>query len=135
MPNYYEILKVKANAGYPDIRAAYKRLALVYHPDRNGGKKEAEESFKLVYEAYKTLSNPSKRRIYDSKYAINKPIEVKYNYNNGGLYRSLLNNDALKTGVKYPKPVFKSKKRDVDFYLFWVTTVFVVLLIAILLLK
>lgn len=66
MNNFYEILGLNPNADATLIRAAYKRLALKYHPDRNPGFPEAEEIFKKINEAYHTLSDPAKRLNYDS---------------------------------------------------------------------
>jgi curved DNA-binding protein CbpA len=66
MRNYYEILGIDSSASAVQIRAAYKRKAMLYHPDHNPGSKEAEEMFKMVNEAYHTLSDPSKKSRYDS---------------------------------------------------------------------
>ena len=63
--DYYEVLGVSRNASQEEIKRAYRRLALKYHPDRNQGDKEAEEKFKEIVEAYSVLSDPEKRRIYD----------------------------------------------------------------------
>ncbi len=63
--DYYEILGVERNATLEEIKKAYRRLALKYHPDRNPGDKEAEEKFKEIVEAYSVLSDPEKRRLYD----------------------------------------------------------------------
>ncbi len=63
--DYYEILEVRRDASSAEIKKAYRKLALKYHPDRNQGQKEAEEKFKLVNEAYQVLSDPKKREIYD----------------------------------------------------------------------
>lgn len=63
--DYYEILGVPRNATLEEIKKAYRRLALKYHPDRNKGNKEAEEKFKEITEAYEVLSDENKRRIYD----------------------------------------------------------------------
>jgi molecular chaperone DnaJ len=63
--DYYQILGVAKNASDGDIKKAYRRLAVEYHPDRNQGSKEAEEKFKEVAEAYSVLSDPDKRAIYD----------------------------------------------------------------------
>ncbi|HEY4653108.1 MAG TPA: DnaJ domain-containing protein [Cyclobacteriaceae bacterium] len=66
MINYYAILDIDRNANSTEIRAAYKRQAMVYHPDRNAGEKEAEEHFKMVNEAYHVLSDSLKKAKYDS---------------------------------------------------------------------
>lgn len=63
--NYYQLLKVSSNASEEEIKAAYRKLAFQYHPDKNPGNPQAEEYFKLVNEAYRVLSNPEKRRYYD----------------------------------------------------------------------
>jgi len=64
--DYYEILGVSKNADSEELKKAYRKLALKYHPDRNQGDKEAEEKFKEAAEAYEVLSNPDKRKIYDT---------------------------------------------------------------------
>ncbi len=63
--DYYEVLGVAKTATDDEIKKAYRRLAMKYHPDRNGGDKAAEEKFKAVGEAYGVLSDPQKRAAYD----------------------------------------------------------------------
>ncbi len=63
--DYYKLLGVERNATTDEIRAAYRKLALKYHPDRNPGDKEAERKFKEISEAYDVLSDAEKRRLYD----------------------------------------------------------------------
>ncbi len=63
--DYYEILGISRDADIKDIKKAYRKLALKYHPDRNPGSKEAEEKFKEAAEAYSVLSDREKRRRYD----------------------------------------------------------------------
>ena len=63
--DYYKILGVDRHATLDEIKKAYRRLALKYHPDRNPGDKEAEEKFKEINEAYQVLSDPEKRARYD----------------------------------------------------------------------
>ncbi len=63
--DYYEVLGVDKNATPDELKKAYRKLALQYHPDRNPGDKEAEEKFKEAAEAYDVLSNPDKKARYD----------------------------------------------------------------------
>ena len=63
--DYYEVLGVSKNADASEIKKAYRKLALQYHPDKNPGNKEAEEKFKEAAEAYDVLGNEEKRRRYD----------------------------------------------------------------------
>ena len=63
--NYYEVLGVERGASQDDIKKAYRRLAMKYHPDRNPGDKAAEEKFKQIGEAYAVLSDEQKRAAYD----------------------------------------------------------------------
>ena len=63
--NYYEILGVDVNASEEEIKAAYRRAAMKWHPDRNSGSKESEVNFKLIKEAYEILMDADKRAHYD----------------------------------------------------------------------
>lgn len=63
--DYYEVLGVTREAGEREIKKAYKKLAMKYHPDRNQGNKGAEEQFKEVKEAYEILTDQNKRAAYD----------------------------------------------------------------------
>ncbi len=63
--DYYEVLGVTRDASEEDIRKAYRKLAHKYHPDKTGGDKQAEDSFKEIGEAYAVLSDPQKRAQYD----------------------------------------------------------------------
>jgi len=63
--DYYEVLGVGRDAGESDIKKAYRKLAVQYHPDKNPGDKAAEEKFKEAAEAYEVLSNPDKKAKYD----------------------------------------------------------------------
>ena len=63
--DYYEVLGVSRNASDSDLKKAYRRLAMKYHPDRNKGDAKAEARFKEISEAYDTLKDPKKRSEYD----------------------------------------------------------------------
>lgn len=63
--DYYEVLGVDRNASLDEIKKAYRKKAIQYHPDKNPGDKEAEEKFKEAAEAYSVLSDPDKRAKYD----------------------------------------------------------------------
>lgn len=66
--NYYKLLTINREATLNQIRNAYKKLALEYHPDKNKNNKEAEEKFKEILEAYEILSDPTTKVDYDSEY-------------------------------------------------------------------
>lgn len=63
--DYYQTLEIDRNATDADIKKAYRRLALKYHPDRNPGDKTSEEKFKMINEAYACLSDPQKKANFD----------------------------------------------------------------------
>lgn len=64
--DYYEVLGITREAGDEDIKKAYRKLAMQYHPDRNAGNKDAEEKFKEAAEAYEILKDDAKRQRYDA---------------------------------------------------------------------
>jgi molecular chaperone DnaJ len=65
MADFYNTLGVQRTASDDDIKKAYRKLAMTYHPDRNNGSREAEEKFKEITEAYDVLRDPNKRSMYD----------------------------------------------------------------------
>src|SRR5690349_23255374 len=65
MADFYSVLGVARGASEDEIKKAYRKLAMQYHPDRNNGSREAEEKFKEITEAYDVLRDPNKRAAYD----------------------------------------------------------------------
>ena len=65
MSDFYSVLGVQRSASDDEIKKAYRKLAMQYHPDRNNGSREAEEKFKEITEAYDVLRDPNKRATYD----------------------------------------------------------------------
>src|SRR6201994_1205536 len=63
--DYYDVLGVAKGADADEIKKAYRKMAIKYHPDKNEGDKAAEDKFKEAAEAYEVLSNPEKRQRYD----------------------------------------------------------------------
>ncbi|MFH0811649.1 MAG: DnaJ domain-containing protein [Pseudomonadota bacterium] len=92
--NYYNILGVEKDASEEEIKKAYRKLALLHHPDRNSGNEDAEEKFKEISEAYAILSDRNKRLTYDSyghtKFQKKYPSEdILHNINFPDLLREL----------------------------------------------
>ena len=71
--DYYEVLGVSKGATEDEIKKAYRKIAIKYHPDRNPGDKEAEEKFKEAAEAYNVLHDPKSRQQYD-QFGFNSPF-------------------------------------------------------------
>ncbi|MGA3174758.1 MAG: DnaJ C-terminal domain-containing protein [Syntrophorhabdales bacterium] len=92
--DYYDILGVQKKAPQDDIKKAYRKLALKYHPDRNPGNKQAEEQFKEINEAYAVLSDKDKRKEYDT-YGMSgfqqryTQEDIYRNFNIGDLFKDL----------------------------------------------
>jgi len=74
--DYYKILGVEKDASESDIKKAYRKLAIVHHPDKNPDDETAEARFKDIAEAYETLSDPGKRQRYDSGVDLEDPADM-----------------------------------------------------------
>jgi molecular chaperone DnaJ len=84
--DYYDILGVAKGADADEIKKAYRKMAIKYHPDKNEGDKAAEDKFKEAAEAYEVLSNPEKRQRYDQfGHAANAHSANGGNYGGGGM--------------------------------------------------
>ena len=93
MKDYYEILEITHNASAEEIKNAYRRLALKYHPDKNNGDSSAEAKFKEIVVAYEVLSDPGEKRRYDNQYSRNN--ERSGTDNKSGNYGKPLTPDLI----------------------------------------
>lgn len=73
--NYYEVLGLPSNATQAEIKTAYYKLSMVYHPDKNQGSKEAAEKFQSISRAYEVLGNFHRRRLYDKGLIVDTKTE------------------------------------------------------------
>ena len=92
MEDYYKILGVEKNSTEDDIKKAYRKLAMKFHPDRNPNNKQAEEKFKKISEAYAVLSDKEKRKQYDSFGS----DAFRQRYTQEDIFRNFDLNDILK---------------------------------------
>eukprot|EP00929_Paragymnodinium_shiwhaense_P075554 TRINITY_DN38628_c0_g1_i1.p1 TRINITY_DN38628_c0_g1~~TRINITY_DN38628_c0_g1_i1.p1 ORF type:complete len:1211 (-),score=224.06 TRINITY_DN38628_c0_g1_i1:300-3932(-) len=76
--NHYELLGVERNATKEDIKKAYRRLALIWHPDKNPNNEEAEETFRRILEAYEILADDTARSLYDAGQAAEAAAQATY---------------------------------------------------------
>lgn len=90
--DYYKTLGVSRQATRDELKKAYRRLAVHWHPDRNSGSRLAEERFKAVAEAYAVLSNPGKRRQYD----LLGPVDFKNEYSHEEIFQGFEPGDFFK---------------------------------------
>lgn len=101
MRDYYYILGVKENSSLQEIKTAYRKLALKFHPDKNEGEKYFEEMFKAILEGYEILSDTEKRKSYE--------IELK-EFKSSKTNRDSLRNSEEKFKKKYEEQKRKSEE-------------------------
>lgn len=92
--DYYKILGVEKTASAEDIKKAYRKLALKWHPDKNPNNKSAEEKFKKISEAYAVLSDPEKRKEYDM---FGSADQFRQHYSQEDIFRGFDINDILRS--------------------------------------
>lgn len=100
--NFYQILGIGVKATQAEIKSAYKKLALLYHPDVNQGSAVSEEKFKKILEAYQTLSDEAKRNRYDMKLFF-KAIRNDQPGNPDPAYRNVPQNPRQREDERYRK--------------------------------
>ncbi|MFI4819130.1 MAG: molecular chaperone DnaJ [Enterobacterales bacterium] len=104
--DYYEILGVSKNSEEREIKKAYKRLAMKFHPDRNLGNKKAESKFKEIKEAYEILTDPKKRSAYDkyghSAFDQNSNVEDNSDFGDifGDVFGDIFGGNGRQTSTK-----------------------------------
>ncbi|MBG0779630.1 MAG: J domain-containing protein, partial [Desulfotignum balticum] len=90
--DYYNILGIDKSASAADIKKAYRKLAMKYHPDKNKGDKTLEDKFKKISEAYAVLSDPEKRKQYDTYGS----ADFQQRYSQEDIFRNFDLGDILK---------------------------------------
>ena len=108
--NYYQILQVDRNATTKQIKKHYYKLARQYHPDKHNGDLKKCEEFKLLSEAYTTLSNPKKRYLYDMKidYNVKEEFDLNFTEQDYELLHSYYEKIMNSTEIKFIKILYKS---------------------------
>lgn len=102
MPDYYKILGVDRSASQDDIKRAYRRLAMRFHPDQNQGSVTSEEQFRQIVEAWKVLGAPERRQFYD-RFGVEKDALVKLGPQGGRPHLDDLMSDVIDEILRRPK--------------------------------
>ena len=118
--NYYDILGVQKNASQTEIKKAYRKLSIKFHPDKNNGDEFLGEMFKNINEAYEILSDPTKRKKYDETLKNISPSFVKSNQANNQTYKQ---NKSLRDDFKRMNELLKlyfdkelvAKKKHIEY--------------------
>ena len=116
MRDYYKILRLKFGASDTEIKKQYRKLASIYHPDKNGSSKKSEEDFKVIANAYQTLSNKKSREVYDLQYKENfKRPYFEQNHQYGPSDKREYSKQASQRSKEYQE----SKSFKSNYRLFW----------------
>ncbi|MFN3299393.1 MAG: J domain-containing protein [Sediminibacterium sp.] len=130
MIDYYKVLNIKVDASENQIKKSFRKLAVIYHPDKNNGSKKSEEIFKVLIEAYEVLTNHEKRRKYDAIY-------WKQNNSSKGNTESFENEKKFHTSSSSNSTIFSNKQFEFNFanllqtklnFKFWLITILIGLL-------
>jgi len=100
--DYYNTLGLRPDSSAEEIKKVYRKLAMQYHPDRNGGNPESEKRIKEINEAYQILGDEKKRRLYDLQYQ--QPFE------NYAFYEGDVDNDLVAVLRKFYQMGFNMKR-------------------------
>ena len=100
--NYYSTLGLRPDSSAEEIKKTYRKLAMQYHPDRNGGNPESEERLKEINEAYHILGDEEKRKRYDLQY--------QQPFKNYVFYEEGMNNDFVNVLRKFSQRGFNIKR-------------------------
>jgi DnaJ-class molecular chaperone len=126
LKDFYKILNVNHDASETEIKKEFRKLATIHHPDKNGGSKKSEETFKVILNAYETLSDKEKRVIYDIKYKqhFQKPKSETTNQNN----RNNKQEETKQSPHRNRKYQQTERSKPKVNYVFWVVLVLLALL-------
>jgi molecular chaperone DnaJ len=125
MHDLYDVLKVSKNASSDEIRKAFKKMAMEYHPDKNNGNKDSEEMFKKINEAYNILSDPVKKQRYDETGTIDENSMSGVNVDIHDIFKNMFGSGfgehseggfsfMFMDGDDFPFRQMGSKKKAVD---------------------
>ncbi len=95
MKDFYQILEIDKNASGDEIKSAFRKKAMKYHPDKNPDDKEAEEKFKEINEAYETLSDPVKKQHYDIGPEYHSADMNDFGFSQHDFFKDFFNNKFL----------------------------------------